>query len=281
MENKSSSYFWTSLKKNKPAIISIIVLLLLIIACTLAFLSPYDPNKISVAERLENPSFKHLFGTDDMGRDYFTRALFGGRVSLMVGFTAMIMATTLGTLIGAISGYMGGFVDNFFMRLIDILMSIPSFFLILTLNVYLKPGLITIVIIISLFSWMSVARIIRSETLSIKEREYVTAAVSQGIKTRKIIFRHIIPNVFPSIMVASTINIAQAILMESSLSFLGLGVQQPNASWGSMLQNAQGYMSDVPSLAIFPGLLILFTVLSFNILGDHIRTTFEPKTQEG
>ena len=165
------------------------------------------------------------------------------------------------------------------MRIIDVLMSIPSFFLIMTLNIYLKPNMWTIVIIISLFSWMTVARIIRSETMSIKEREYITCAVSQGIRTRRIIFRHIIPNVLPSVMVASTINIAQAILMESSLSFLGLGVQEPTASWGSMLQNAQGYMTDVPTLAIFPGLMILLTVLSFNILGDVARTAFEPKIQ--
>lgn len=273
------NYLWKQIKKKKLASLSLVILIFLIVICTLAFLSPYDPNKIDVANRLQNPSLKHFFGTDDMGRDYFTRALYGGRVSLLVGFSSMLVSTTIGTLVGTIGGYLGGWIDNIFMRIIDVLMSIPSFFLILTLNVYFKPSIWSIVLIISLFSWMTVARIIRSETLSIKEREYITCAVSQGIKTRRIIFKHIIPNVLPSVMVASTINIAQAILMESSLSFLGLGVQAPNASWGSMLQNAQGYMTDVPTLAIFPGLMILLTVLSFNILGDITRTAFEPKVQ--
>lgn len=279
MDKKILSNLFEQIKKKKLAMASLIILIVFVIACVFAFLSPYDPNKIDVVNRLESPSIKHIFGTDDMGRDYFTRALYGGRVSLLVGFSSMLVSTIIGTLIGTIGGYLGGFIDNLFMRIIDVLMSIPSFFLILTLNVYFKPGIASIVLIISLFSWMSVARIIRSETLSIKEREYITCAVSQGIKTKRIIFKHIIPNVLPSVIVASSINIAQAILMESSLSFLGLGVQQPNASWGSMLQNAQGYMTDVPSLAIFPGLMILFTVLSFNILGDIARTAFEPKVQ--
>lgn len=263
--------------KNKLALVSLIVLIILIIVSALAFLSPYDPNEIDIVNKLQPPSIKHIFGTDDMGRDYLTRALYGGRVSLMVGFSSMIIATILGTLIGTISGYFGGWIDAILMRTIDVLMSIPSFFIILTLNVYLKPGIGTIIVIIALFSWMGVARIIRGETLSVKEREYVVCAVSQGIRPYKIILNHIIPNVMPSVIVAATINVANAILMESSLSFLGLGIQAPNASWGSMLQNAQGYILDVPYLAIFPGLLILLTVLSFNIIGDLMRDLSHPK----
>lgn len=263
--------------KNKAALVSIITLSILIILSIFAFLSPYDPNAIDIGSKLESPSFKHIFGTDDMGRDYLTRALYGGRVSLTVGFSSMIISTVIGTLVGTVSGYFGGWVDALIMRSIDILMSIPSFFLILTLNVYLKPGINTIIIIIALFSWMGIARIIRGETLSIKEREYVTCAIAQGIKPMNIIFRHIIPNVMPSVMVAATINVAGAILMESSLSFLGLGIQPPNASWGSMLQNAQSYILDVPYLAIFPGLFILCTVLAFNVLGDVMRKIFQPK----
>lgn len=263
--------------KNKLVLASIVILIILVIISILAFASPYDPNAIDVANKLKTPSLRHPFGTDDMGRDYFTRALYGGRVSLMVGFSSMIISTILGTLIGTISGYFGGWIDTFIMRTIDVLMSIPSFFIILTLNVYLKPGVGTIIVIIALFSWMGVARIIRGETLSVKEREYVVCAVSQGIRSRKIIFNHIIPNVMPSVIVAATINVANSILMESSLSFLGLGIQAPNASWGSMLQNAQGYILDMPYLAVFPGLLILMTVLSFNVIGDFMRDVTHPR----
>ena len=210
--------------KNKLVLASIVILIILVIISILAFASPYDPNAIDVANKLKSPSLKHPFGTDDMGRDYFTRALYGGRVSLMVGFSSMIISTILGTLIGTISGYFGGWIDTFIMRTIDVLMSILSFFIILTL-----------------------------------------------------IFNHIIPNVMPSVIVAATINVANSILMESSLSFLGLGIQAPNASWGSMLQNAQGYILDMPYLAVFPGLLILMTVLSFNVIGDFMRDVTHPR----
>lgn len=259
------------IKKNNLAKVAIVMLCLVVVCCILAFLSPYKPNEIDVSSKLLQPSLKHLFGTDDMGRDYFTRALYGGRVSLIVGFSSMLISTFLGTIVGTVSGYFGGKIDGAIMRGIDILMCIPSFFLILIVNVYLKPGIKNIIIIIGLFSWMGIARIVRSETLSVKKREYVLAAEAQGIKMKNIILKHIIPNVFPSVIVSASINVASAILMESSLSFLGLGVQQPNSSWGSMLQNAQGYISDAPMLAIFPGILILITVLCFNIIGDTLK----------
>lgn len=259
------------IKKDRRAKISVIILVVLTLLSIFAFLSPYDPNGIDISARLKAPSLDHPFGTDDMGRDYLTRALYGGRVSLSVGFSAMIISCFIGTLVGAISGYFGGWIDSIIMRTLDILMCIPSFFIILILNIYLKPGLATIVIIIALFSWMNIARIVRSETLSIKERDYVVCAESQGICTFRIIRKHIIPNVMNTVLVAATINVASAIITESSLSFLGLGVQAPTSSWGSMLQNAQSQMMDRPTLAIFPGLLILLTVLSFNMLGDRFR----------
>ena len=265
------------LKENKLAIFSIIMLIFLIVSTLLAFLSPYDPNKINILNGILPPNIKHFFGTDDLGRDYFTRALYGGRVSLTVGFMSMILSTTIGTLVGALSGYFGGKLDNFIMRIIDIFMCIPSFFLILIVNAYVKPGIKNIILIIGLFSWMGIARIVRAEALSIKEREYVLCAKALGANTKRILLKHIIPNIFPSIIVAASINIASAILMESALSFLGLGVQQPMSSWGSMLQAAQGYISEAPNLAIFPGFLILLTVLSFNVLGDVFRLAFEPK----
>ncbi|WP_045517586.1 ABC transporter permease [Clostridium sporogenes] len=267
-------------KENKLGYISLSIILILVLSSTFSFLSPYDPNKIDLSNKLANPSLKHLFGTDEMGRDYFTRSLYGGKASLMVGFISMIISTTLGTIVGTFSSYIGGKIDNIIMRTIDILMCIPTFFLILIINAYLKPGIENIIIIIGLFGWMDIARIVRAQTLSLREREYVLCSKALGAPNNRIIFKHIIPNVIPSVMVASTINIASAILTESSLSFLGLGVRAPNSSWGSMLQNAQGFISSSPYLAIFPGLFILFTVLNFNILGDIFATAFDPKANK-
>jgi peptide/nickel transport system permease protein len=265
------------LKENKLGVLAIIIILVLVMASILAFFSPHDPNKIVLQNRLASPNTTHLFGTDDLGRDYFTRALYGGRVSITVGFLSMIISTVIGTTVGTISGYFGGKIDSVIMRVIDILMSIPTFFLILILNAYLKPGIQNIILIIGLFGWMGIARIVRAETLSVKEREYVLYSKVIGERSNVIIRKHIIANIFPTVMVASTLNIASAILTESSLSFLGLGVQPPNSSWGSMLKYAQGYIADAPYLALFPGMLILLTVLSFNILGDIFRVAFEPK----
>ncbi|CAH8243102.1 ABC transporter permease [Paenibacillus melissococcoides] len=270
----------TQVKEQKAAIAAIILLAVFALVSILAFLVPYDPNKIVVTERLLPPSAAHWFGTDDYGRDYLARALYGGRVSLSVGFLAMAIAVIVGTAVGTVSGYFGGWIDNMLMRIVDILMSIPSFFLMLILNAYLKPGITTIILIIGMLSWMNIARIVRAETLSVKEREYVLYARVSGQNTLAIILKHIVPNIMSTIIVAATINIASAILMESSLSFLGLGIQQPNSSWGSMLNNAQGFIGEAPYLALFPGLFILLTVLSFNVLGDVFRVAFEPKANK-
>jgi peptide/nickel transport system permease protein len=270
----------TQVKEQKAAIAAIILLAVFALAAIFAFLVPYDPNKIVVTERLLPPSTAHWFGTDDYGRDYLARALYGGRVSLSVGFLAMAIAVIVGTAVGTVSGYFGGWIDNVLMRIVDILMSIPSFFLMLILNAYLKPGITTIILIIGMLSWMNIARIVRAETLSVKEREYVLYARVSGQNTLAIILKHIVPNIMSTIIVAATINIASAILMESSLSFLGLGIQQPNSSWGSMLNNAQGFIGEAPYLALFPGLFILLTVLSFNVLGDVFRVAFEPKANK-
>lgn len=266
----------TQFKEQKMGIFALVVLGIFVIAAIFAFLAP-DPYKLVPADRLLPPSAEHWFGTDDNGRDYFARALYGGRVSLSVGFFAMIVAVVVGTTVGTVSGYFGGAIDNILMRLVDVLMSIPSFFLMLILNAYLKPGIATIVAIIGLLSWMSIARIVRAETLSVKEREYVMYARVSGQSNFKIITKHIIPSILPTIIVSASISIASAILMESSLSFLGLGVQQPLSSWGSMLNNAQGFIGEAPYLAMFPGIFILLTVLSFNFLGDVFRVAFEPK----
>ncbi|MDR9744285.1 MULTISPECIES: ABC transporter permease [Paenibacillus] len=270
----------TQFRQQKLGLAAVIILGIFVLASLFAFLSPHDPNEIVVMERLQQPSADHWFGTDDYGRDYLARALYGGRVSLAVGFLSMAIAVIVGTLVGTVSGYFGGWVDNTLMRIVDVLMSIPSFFLMLILNAYLKPGIGTIIVIIGVLSWMNIARIVRAEAMSVKQREYVLYARVSGQKPGRIIMKHIIPNIIPTIIVAATINIASAILMESSLSFLGLGVKQPNSSWGSMLNDAQGFISEAPYMAIFPGLFILLTVLSFNFLGDVFRVAFEPKANK-
>lgn len=267
----------TSLKENKLAIFCLIILVIVIIASLLAPLSPYDPDEMNLRSKLLLPSREHFFGTDSLGRDYFTRALYGGRVSLTVGVFSMLVSVIVGTLYGTISGYVGGTIDNLMMRAVDIFMSVPSFLLIVIINSFLSPSMFTMVVIIGIFSWMGVARIVRAETMSLKERDFVLAAKNLGAGNLEIMFKHIIPNMVPSIIVAASISIARAILTESSLSFLGFGVKLPMSSWGSMLQSAQEHIMDVPTLALFPGVLILLTVLSFNVLGDVLRNALEPK----
>ncbi|SEO32922.1 ABC transporter permease [Paenibacillus sp. OV219] len=262
---------------NKWGIAAVIILAIFAVGAALAFLSPYDPNKLNVLERLQKPGAAHWFGTDDYGRDYFSRALYGGRVSLMVGVTSMLLATTIGVVIGVVSGYFGGWIDNVLMRAVEVFMSIPSFLLLLLLSIFLKPSVSGIVVIIALLMWMSIARIIRAETMSVKEREFVLYARASGQSSLGIIIKHILPNLMPVIIVGSSNMVGSAIMLESSLSFLGFGVQLPKATWGSMLNNAQGFLGNAPYLAVFPGLFILLTVLSFNVLGDILRIGFEPK----
>ncbi|MED3347549.1 ABC transporter permease [Bacillus thuringiensis] len=277
MNNRRFQTIKSSFTKNKFVLMGVIILAILTVASIFAFVSPYDPSKMSIPDRLQKPSMSHPFGTDDYGRDYLTRALYGGRVSLAVGFLAMVVSITIGTAVGTISGYFGGKLDNFLMRVVEVLMSIPSFFLMLLLNAYLKPGITTLVLIIGLLTWMDTARIVRAETLSVKEREYVLYAKVSGQKSLMIIVRHIIPNILSTIIIAATLTIATSILMESSLSFLGLGIREPDSSWGSMLNNAQGYIGEAWYLTLFPGFLILLTVLSFNVIGEALKKAFAPK----
>jgi len=272
--------FIRELKKNKLGIFALVCLILIIILSVFAFLTPYNPDTIDMSNQFISPNFKNIFGTDELGRDYFTRALYGARISLIVGVLSMMVSIFIGTLVGAISGLLGGKVDAIIMRIIDMLMSIPLFFLLLIVNSYLRPSIANIIIIIGIFGWMSIARIVRSETLSIKERDYILCSKALGSNNIKIVKTHIIPNAISTVIVAASINIADAILMESSLSFLGLGVQQPMASLGSMLQTAQARIGDKTYLAIFPGLMILLIVLSFNVLGDILRVALDPSQGE-
>ena len=271
---------WKELRKNKVAMVSVVLLAILIIAVLLAPLSPYDPYKLDASQKLQGISSSHWFGTDEYGRDYFTRTLYGGRVSLLVGFMSMIMTVVIGTSLGVLSGYVGGKVDMFLMSFTDIFLALPSMLLMVILNTFLKPGLPTLIVVLSLFSWASVARITRAETMSLKERDFVVATQNLGASNFRVIIKHIIPNILGPVIVAASLSVANAILMESSLSFLGLGVQIPRASWGSMLQGAQAHILDYPLLAVYPGVMILITVLSFNLLGDILRNALEPKIVE-
>lgn len=264
-----------NIKKNPLAICSVITLTVMIIASIFADLSPHDPNMIDVNNSFQSISSTHWFGTDDLGRDYFSRALHGGRVTLAVGFLSMVLSTLIGIIIGVISGFFGGWIDSILMRFVDMFMSIPSLIIIIVINIYIKPGISTMILMISLFGWMGTARIVRAQTLTLKSREYVAASKNLGASSMKIIGKHIVPNMIPELIVASTITMARAILQESTLSFLGYGVSLPQSSWGSMLQNAQKHILDYPMLSIIPGLLILLVVLSLNILGDVIRQSMD------
>jgi len=268
-------------KGNKGALLSGAFLIFIILISAFAFLIPINPDATNTSSMLQPPSSAHLFGTDELGRDYLTRTIYGGRVSLIVGILAMVISTSIGIGVGTISGYFGGKLDNILMRFVDIVSSIPWMILVTVVSIFLKPGLQAIIIVIGLFSWMETARLVRAETLSIKEREYVLYAVSIGESSKNIIFKHIIPSVFPTIIIASTSSIASAIMTESSLSFLGLGIQQPMSSWGNLLQNAQTNLQSAPYMAILPGLLIILTIYSFNKLGNVLRVFVEPKIAGG
>lgn len=281
MENRRLKKIKDEIKYNRGSLISIVFLSFIILISIFAFLIPIDPDLTNTANILKPPSYAHIFGTDELGRDYFVRTIYGGRVSLTVGILAMLISTSIGVSVGTISGYYGGKIDNILMRFVDIISSIPWMILVTVISIFLKPGLQAIIIVIGLFSWMETSRLVRAETLSVKEREYVLYAKSIGESSGKIIFRHIIPSVFPTIIIASTSSIAGAIMTESSLSFLGLGIQPPMSSWGNLLQNAQSNLQSALYMALIPGILIVLTIYSFNKLGNVLRGLVEPKTSGG
>lgn len=254
---------------------SALFLVLLVILSLLAPILPLDPNTTNVSQMNQAPSLDHLFGTDNVGRDYFARVLYGGRISLLVGVLAMLASVLIGSLVGIVAGYFGGIWDGILMRTVDVLSSIPWLVLVIVLSVFLKPGLTTIIVVIGGFSWMRISRLIRAETLSTKTHDYVSYARFIGVKPLTIIRRHILPSILPTLIVAASSSISSAIMTESALSFLGIGIQQPLASWGSLLQNAQSTLQSAPYMAILPGLFILLTIYSFNNLGDLIRDSLQ------
>ncbi len=272
------SVFWPRLKRNQLAIAGgTVVLILFIVSLCAPLLSPYSPSEINAYSVLSPPTWHHWFGTDELGRDVLTRLLYGSRVSLKVGFVAVGIAVSIGTVVGLVSGYYGGVVDSILMRLVDIMLCFPAFFLILAIITFLEPSIWYIMMVIGLTGWMGVARLVRAETLSIREMDYVLAARCIGCSNHRIIFRHIFPNAVSPVLVSATLGVAGAILTESALSFLGIGVQPPTPSWGNILASGKDYIEFAWWLSLFPGLAILVTVLSYNLLGEGIRDALDPR----
>ena len=256
----------------------IIIVGIFLLAVLAPYLAPYDPNAIDVKAILLAPSSSHLMGTDALGRDVFSRMLFGARVSLLVGLVAVGIATTIGIILGAIAGYYRGWVDVVIMRLVDVMLSIPTFFLILAVIAFLSSSVVNIMIVIGLTSWMGVTRLVRAEFLSLRNREFVMASEALGASDKRLIFRHLLPNSMTPIIVSSVLGVASAVLIESGLSFLGLGVQAPQASWGNILTDGKEYIQFAWWLSLFPGLAILITVLGYNLFGEGLRDVYDPRT---
>jgi peptide/nickel transport system permease protein len=241
-------------------------------------LLPFNDLFIDIKRRFAPPFVSvHVLGTDPLGRDHLARLMMAGRISLSIGFSAMLIATSLGTVVGAVAGYYGGFIGAALMRLVDAMLCFPSIFLLLAVAAFVHPGVASITLIIALTSWMEVARVVEGQMKSLRERDFAIAAELMGGSDRYIVFRELLPNAVGPIVVAATLNVANAILMESYISFLGYGIQPPTPSWGNMLNNAQQYLSSAPWLAIFPGIAITLAVTSFNFIGDGLRDALDPR----
>ncbi len=247
------------------------ILVTFLIAGFASVLAPNDPGKTEVSLKLKPPSFEHYLGTDQLGRDVFSRMLYGSRVSLSVGFVAVAISILIGILVGAVAGYYAGWVDSFVMRFVDIMLCFPTFFLILAVVAILEPSIFNIMVIIGLTSWMGPARLIRAEILSLKEREFIQAERAIGASNFRIISRHLVPNAIGPVLVNATLGIAGAILLESGLSFLGLGVQPPVSSWGNILIEAKSTLGVAWWITVFPGLAILVTILGFNFIAEGLK----------
>lgn len=274
------SRFWRRFSRHRLAVVGSVVLLILIFAAiTAPIIAPYPPHQIDVKSLKKPPSSAHLLGTDLAGRDVLSRLIFGARISLSVGLVAAGIAIAIGTVLGLISGYYGGGVDFWIMRLTDVFMTVPTLIIIITVVAAVGPGITNVMIVLGIFGWTGTCRLVRAETLSLREREFTTAARCLGVPRMRIVFRHILPNVVAPIVVAGTFFVAGAILTEASLSFLGIGVQIPTATWGNMLTEAQSLtiLEQMAWLWIPPGLMITITVLSINFLGDALRDALDPR----
>jgi len=277
MESQKKT-FWHYFKKRRMAVGGLTLILIMFLIAGLAFfLAPYYPEKTEVSMKLKAPSFQHLLGTDQLGRDIFSRMLYGSRISLSVGFVAVAISIFIGVLVGALAGYYGRWIDSLVMRFVDTMLCFPSFFLILAVVALLGPSIFNIMVVIGVTSWMGTSRFVRAEFLSLRERDFTQAARALGVKDSRIIFRHILPNALAPVFVTATLKVASAILIEAGLSFLGFGVQPPAPSWGNILTEGRTYIFDAWWLTIFPGLAILITVLSFNLLGEGLRDALDPR----
>jgi len=267
--------------RNRLSVIGAGTILFLITISILApFIAPYDPTAIDVHNVLSPPSKKHPLGTDELGRDLLSRIIWGSRVSLKVGFVAVGIAILIGIIIGALAGFYGGLIDAVLMRFVDIMLAFPTFFLILAVISILEQNIFTIMVVIGLTSWMDVARLVRAEFLSLKEMDFVSAARAVGVNDKRLIFKHILPNALSPVFVAATFGVAGAILIESGLSFLGLGVQPPDPSWGNILTAGKDNIEVAWWLSVYPGLAILITVLSYNLVGEGLRDALDPRLWE-
>lgn len=254
-----------------------IVVFMSLAALLAPWLAPYDPTEFHRHAILEPPSAQYLLGTDAYGRDVLSRLLYGGRISLWVGFVSVGISVLIGLTLGLLAGYFRGLTDEIIMRCVDVMLCFPSFFLILAVIAFLEASIVNIMIVIGLTSWMGVARLVRAETLSLRERDFVAAARLGGAGNLRILLTHILPNALSPVLVSATLGVAGAILVESSLSFLGLGVQPPDASWGNMLMEGKDTLEIAPWLSLYPGLAILVTVLGYNLLGESLRDTLDPR----
>jgi peptide/nickel transport system permease protein len=276
---------WRRFRRHPGAVAGSIVLGLLVLSIILGHVSPYDPEQSDVPSRLQPPSWEHPFGTDPLGRDLLTRVLYGGRISLSVGLMVVAITLVIGVPVGAVAGFFGGWVDNVLMRITDAALSLPSLLVLILLSAILREielplmernSVLTIALVIGLLSWMTVARLVRAAFLTIREKEFIVAAHCVGASSLRIMVRHILPNAVGPIIVESTLEVAWAIMEESGLSFLGFGIQPPTPSWGNLLSNAQEHMTKHPWLAIFPGLMIFFTIISISYIGDGLRDALDP-----
>jgi peptide/nickel transport system permease protein len=266
-------------RAHRLAMFGAVTIVTLTLACFLGpFILPFDDTYIDIMQRFAPPfTGAHVLGTDELGRDMLARILMGGRVSLLVGFIAMVIGMVVGILVGAIAGYYGGIVGSALMRFVDAVLCFPTIFLLLALAALVEPGLASITLLIAATAWMDVARIVEGQIRSLRERDFAVAAEVLGATDRYIILRELVPNAVAPIVVAATLNVARAILLESYVSFLGFGIQPPVPSWGNMLNNAQMYLTSAPWLAILPGIAITLAVTSFNFLGDGLRDALDPR----
>jgi peptide/nickel transport system permease protein len=270
--------FWRRLAKKPLAVAGgLFVLLMAALAILASVLAPYDPSALDFSAQLAPPSAAHWLGTDDLGRDILSRMMYGARISLSVGFVAVGIAIAIGIVLGGIAGYYGGRVDQFIMWLVDVMLVFPSMFLILAVIAFVGPSLFNIMAIIGLTGWMGVTRLVRAEFLALREREFVAAVRAQGARDFRIIFRHILPNAMAPVLVSATFGVAGAILTESALSFLGIGVPPPKATWGSLLSDGKAMIEVAWWLTVFPGLAIFVTTLAYNLLGEGIRDVLDPR----